>query len=378
MIYLDSAATTKPKKEVIEAVMPYLNYNWFNPSSLYAKGQIIKGEINLARYTIAESIGAAENEIYFTSGATESNNWVIRGFDDNYRFIDMPNIVISPIEHKSIMMAVENPALRSNIHICKVNNEGLIDLDSLESILKSIQHTQILVSIIMANNEIGTIQDIKKISALVHKYDGIFHTDATQAFGHIPIDVKDLGIDLLSASGQKLGGIKGCGFLYIKQGINIRPLIYGSQENGLRGGTENVIGIIALKKAVELSDLNNTKIKDVRDYLINRLKTEFDCRINGTLDYRLPNNVSVTFNENVTGESLIYLLDMSDIYISAGSACNSQTQEPSYVLQAVGLYDEEINKTIRISLPDDITVSQIDKFIAELKSQIKLLTNKQF
>lgn len=372
-IYLDNAATTKPKKEVVDAIIPYLTEEWYNPSSLYNKGKRVKNKIEEVRKIVAESINAKSNEIYFTSGATESNNWVMRGFNDCYK---NSNIIISPIEHKSIMDNVINPAITSDINICRINKDGLVNLEYLDKLLYKYSqiHNKILVSIIFANNEIGVIQNIKDISDIVHKYNGIFHTDATQAFGHIPIDVKEYGIDLLSASAQKLGGIKGTGFLYKRNGIRINPLIWGSQERGERGGTENVIGIISLGKAIELIDFTKqSEVALLRNYFIEQLTKNFDCKINCDGKYRLPNNISVTFNHKITGEALIYSLESCGIYISAGSACNSESAEPSYVLQAIGLTDEEIYKTIRISLPDDIDKESIDKVICEIKNTISII-----
>ena len=312
-------------------------------------------------------------KIYFTSGACESNNWVIRGFDDA-NINNKSAIITTPIEHKSILEAINNPALQSDIHICKVDHYGFVDIDCLKNLLDLNKDKRILVSVIMANNEIGTIQDIKKIADLVHSYNGILHTDATQAFGHIPIDVKELGIDLLSASAQKLGGLKGTGFLYNNNAQKLRPLIYGAQENGYRGGTENVIGIIALGEAIKHIDYNKQlEIANLRDIFIKEL-LRLGCNLNGSWAIRLPNNINVRFKQNITGEAIVYGLDTSDIYISTGSACNSKEIEASYVLKAIGLSDESAYKSIRITLPDDITRDKIDKAIQEIKKLIQLLT----
>jgi cysteine desulfurase len=214
------------------------------------------------------------------------------------------------------------------------------------------------------------------IAELAHKYNAIFHTDAVQAFGHIQIDVSDLDIDLLSASGHKIGCPKGCGFLYIKNDVHIDPLIYGSQMDSMRGGTENVAFIVGMAKAVDLinnDQMHNLKTTILSNNFISELKA-IGCTLNGSFENRLPNNINVTFNQNVTGESLIYMLDMSDIMVSAGSACNSHSTEVSYVLKAIGLSDEEAMKTLRITLPDNITGDDLDNVICEIKKQITLLT----
>lgn len=377
-IYLDNAATTKPKKEVIDAIMPYLTDMWYNPSSLYSLSTNIKKKIEESRETIANFINANNDEIYFTSGASESNNWAIKGWnecnDDNC-------IVTSFMEHKSVKDCVNAIwQIKPNIGVIYCDNDkyGMLDLNDLDECLDIAEPNPTLVSICIANNEIGTVQHIKMISDLVHKYDGVLHVDATQAFGHIPIDVKELGIDMLSASGHKIGALKGSGFLYIKNGINIKPLIYGSQENGMRGGTENVIGIIALGEAVKHINFGDNyeyieDIIDKRNYFICSLESKFGCRLNGHDTYRLPNNINVTFPQNITGEALLYTLDLSDVQVSVGSACNSHSVEPSYVLKAIGLSDDEAMRTVRFTLSEDITYEDIDKVIDEINKTIKII-----
>lgn len=378
MIYLDTAATTKPKKEVIDAMMPYLTDLWHNPSSLYESATKIKKSINNSRKIVGNFINAKENEIYFTSSGSESNCWVIQGFINYCKSRGKtPSIIVSTIEHKSILSCVENMIV--DLHYVGVDEQGKIDVDSLENILQYISdNNEILVSIQYANNEIGTIQNISNIANIVHKYNGIFHTDAVQAFGHININVVKEGIDLLSASGHKIGTPKGIGFLYKKTGININPLIYGSQMDGMRGGTENVPYIIGFGKAVELCEKYLKEKKylhmiKLREYMTSRLIDEFGCKVNGSRVDRLSNNINVTFPNNITGEALIYMLDLCDIYISAGSACNSHSNIPSYVLSACGLSDDEAYKTIRITLPENIILDDIDFILAELKRQIQIL-----
>ena len=379
-IYLDAASTAKHRNidDVIVATMTTaMNDSWMNPSSLYAVN--VKNRIDKCRANIAEFIGAKPEEIYFTSGSSEANSWAIRGWVDNmitntFQFL---NIITTPIEHKSVLEAVRNKSLDARISYCNVDENGLVDYKSLEDLLLMCEFESVLVSICMANNEIGTIQDIRRISDLVHKYGGILHVDATQAFGHIPINVNELGIDMMSCSGHKISPVlRGIGFLYKKNCIDIQPLIHGAQENGLRGGTENTYGIIGLSKALEYCNVSCELMSELcvkRDHFISLLETRFGCQLNGHGKYRLPNNINVTFPQNITGESLLYMLDMSGIRISTGSACNSKSIEPSHVLKAIGLSDSESMRTVRFSLSSDITYSEINKVINEIDKAIKLI-----
>ena len=381
MIYLDAAATTKVEEEVIEAMMPYFTDKWHNPSALYSRAEKIKKDIEYARKTIGNFINANSDEIFFTSGGSESNCWAIQGFV-NYcnRKGRKATIITSVIEHKSIMACVDN--INADVHYIHVDREGFVDTTILETMLRHVRHkeeNEILVSVQFANNEIGTIQHIGDIARLVHRYNALFHTDAVQSFGKIPIDVKELGIDMLSASGHKIGSPKGIGIFYKNYLTNIDPLIYGSQMNGMRGGTENVPYIMGMAKAVEL--LQNDKERQLRltilrNNFISQLKA-LGCKVNGSLDHRLPNNINVTFSQDITGEALLYLLDMADISISTGSACDSRSIEPSHVLKAIGLTNEDAVRTIRITFPDDITQEDIDKVICELEKQIKLLSMEE-
>lgn len=379
MIYLDSAATTQPKQRVIDAMMPYINMKWQNPSALYSKAQMIKKDINAARKTVANYINADANEIYFTSSGSESNCWAIQGFVNHcIARSKNPCVITSVIEHKSVIECVDN-LNNVDVHYIGVDTEGFVNIAQLRNILfhaKYICDKEILVSIQFANNEIGTIQHIKEIAAEVHRFGGVFHTDAVQAFGHIPIDVQELDIDMMTASGHKIGTPKGVGFLYKKSSIEINPLIYGSQMDGMRGGTENVPYIIGMAKAVDLvsrDDEYQLRLTILRNNFIAELKA-LGCSINGSLEERLPNNISVTFNQNITGEAMVYGLDTSGIYIGTGSACNSNSMQTSHVLKAIGLSDEDAYKTIRITLPDNITMDEIDETVQEITKQIKLLT----
>lgn len=377
MIYLDNASTSeyKPADSIVvatiaESMMKY----WQNPSSLYAAE--VKEKINKCRANIASFIGAKSDEIFFTSGASESNNWVIRGWADYVTF-PFKNIITTLIEHKSILEAVNNKALNACIQYCKIDEFGFVDCQSLKDLLIDCGSEPILVSIGLANNEIGTIQDIKEISDLVHKYGGVLHVDATQAVGHIPINVEELGIDLMSASGHKMSPVlKGIGFLYKRNGINIQPLIYGNQESGMRGGTEYTFGIIGLNEAIKWCDVSQKTIDEMckkRNYFINLLENKFDCELNGDSYYRLPNNINVVLPEGISGESVLYMLSMSNIFISTASACNSQSVVPSMVLKSIGLSDDEAMRSIRITISDDTTYADIDVFISELDKIIKII-----
>lgn len=388
MIYLDNAATAKYTNVddiIVDTMVTAMRDSWMNPSSLYATN--VKNKIDKCRANIAEFIGARADEIYFTSGASESNNWAIKGwveqvgvdrlFEKDMFDVSIPYIFTTPIEHKSIMSVLDSDTLHCFRHMCAVDSDGVIILDSLENLLKTYEGEDIFVTIHMANNELGVIQPIKQISKLVHEYGGILHVDSTQALGHIPIDVEELGIDMMSCSGHKISSVlRGVGFLYKKSGVNIMPLIYGTQEQNLRGGTENTYGIIGLSKALEYCDFSYesmSEMRDKRDFFISRLESKFGCKLNGHRRCRLLNNINVTFPQNITGESLLYMLDISGIAVSTGSACNSKSIEKSYVLDAIGLSDSDAMKTIRFTLPDDITYQEIDKVISEIDKCIKLI-----
>ena len=383
MIYLDAASTANHSSIdniIINTMTEAMRAHWQNPSSLYAVN--IKEEIDECRANIAKFIGAKPEEIYFTSGASEANNWAIRGWIDEIRLnVYRQTIVIATrIEHKSLKALFdkikENP-LNVVMQYCDTDEFGFVDCQSLEQQLSTYKGKSILVSVGFANNEIGTIQPIKEIADLVHKYGGILHVDATQALPYIPVNVEELGIDMLSASGHKISPmLKGIGFLYKRNSINIQPLIYGAQESGLRGGTENTFGIIGLSKAVGYCDVSQKAVDEMckkRNYFINLLESKFDCELNGDSYYRLPNNINVTFPHHITGEALLYMLDMSDIKVSTGSACNSKEISPSHVLKTIGLSDEDAMRTIRITLSDDIAYEDIDYVVDEIDKAIKLI-----
>lgn len=359
MIYLDNAGTTKPKREVIEAMLPYMETYWHNPSSLYKPAKDVRKVIDKCRENIADFINAKPDEIIFTSGGSESNCLAVQGFINQVKSRGFnPIIITSKIEHKSILDCVDNVA--EEYHYIGVDSYGFVNRNDLELILdveSRNKNNRILVSLQFANNEIGVIQNIKELASLAHQYGAFFHTDAVQMFGNSRIDVKDLNVDMMSVSGHKIGMVKGIGFLYKNEWTEIKPIIYGSQEHGYRGGTENAPYIVGFSKAVSLlrenldDDAYSIKQWTVRNYFINRLKKEFGCQLNGLAVNRLNNNINVTFkNNDITGEALIYMMDTCGVCIASGSACNSRSIEPSYVLKAIGLSDRDAFRTIRITI----------------------------
>lgn len=377
MIYLDNAATTKTRPEVVEAMMPYLTEQWYNPSSLYSNATKVKKDIEEARKIAGNFIGANSNEIYFCSGGSEANCLAISGFCHRHNLHNIkPVIITSTIEHKSVIECVKN--MIADVYYIGVDNNGLIKMDDLAKLLTNVclWGKPLLVSFQLANNEVGSIQRIKSVSEMLNQVGGLLHVDAVQGFGQIPIDVNELGIDMMSASGHKLGAPKGTGFLYKSDGIEISPLIYGSQMDGLRGGTESVAGIMGMAKAIEICDVGDDKVREMqgkRDYFVGCLEYKFGCKLNGHPTERLPNNVNITFPQNITGEALLHMLNMSDICISTGSACNSKSIQPSYVLKEIGLTNDEAMRTIRITISDDITYQDIDKVIEEIDKSLKLI-----
>ena len=387
-LYLDSAATAKPNKEVLEAVMPYLTDNFYNPSSIYSNGVRVRRAIDDARESIAGFINANTDEIFFDSGSSESNCWAIQGYLlAGVMDISTTSIVTTKIEHKSIMECVDamerfgNATYYCDVTYLDVDKDGFVNMEQLESVFKDREepnYYDILVSIQMANNEVGTIQNIKAISDIIHKYGGVLHVDATQAFGQIPIDVKAMGIDMLSASAHKLeGGFKGVGLLYKKKNIELQPIIYGSQNDRQRGGTENVAGIVGFAKAVELASEemeDKLALSVKRDYFINEL-TRNGCKLNGASVHRLPNNINVMLPEGIGSEELLYMLDLDDIQCSVGSACNSHSKKPSYVLKALGLTDEEAARSVRFTISSDITYEAIDYVVEKVVKIMKIIRN---
>lgn len=372
LIYLDNAATTKTAPEVVEAMLPYFTEKFGNPSSVYGFAAGNKEAISRQRDRIAEVLGAKGNEIYFTAGGTESDNWALKATAEAYESKGN-HIITTKIEHHAILHTAEYLQKRGfEVTYLDVDEDGKIRLEELKA---AIRPTTILISVMYANNEIGTIQPIKEIGQIAHENGILFHTDAVQAFGHVPIQVDECHIDMLSASGHKLNGPKGIGFLYIRSGIKIRSFIHGGgQERKRRAGTENVPGIVglgeAVRRAADTMEERAKKETELRDYLIERILKEIPhCRLNGHRTDRLPNNANFSFRF-VEGESLLIMLDMKGICGSSGSACTSGSLDPSHVLLAIGLPHEIAHGSLRLTLDEEITREDMDYVVDNLKEII--------
>ena len=374
-IYLDNAATTKTRPEVVEAMLPYFTEYYGNPSSVYEFATPSKKAIAEARETIAKSLGAKTNEIYFTAGGSESDNWAIKATAEAYESKGK-HIITSKIEHHAVLHTCEYLEKRGfEITYLDVDENGTVKLDELK---KAIRPDTILISIMFANNEIGTIQPIKEIGEIAKEHGIIFHTDAVQAYAHVPINVDEYHIDMLSVSGHKFNGPKEIGFLYIRTGLKLRSFIHGgSQERKRRGGTENVPGIVGMGKAVEIAMANLAERTayevELRDYLINRVLSEVPyVRLNGHRTNRLPNNANFAF-QFIEGESLLIMLDMQGICGSSGSACTSGSLDPSHVLLAIGLPHEIAHGSLRLTLSEETTKEDIDFTVDEIKKIVEKL-----
>lgn len=375
LIYLDNAATTKTAPEVVEAMLPYFTEKFGNPSSVYSFAASNKEDITCQRERIAEVLGANANEIYFTAGGSESDNWALKATAEAYQ--DKGNhIITTKIEHHAILHTGEYLEKRGfEVTYLDVDEEGKVKLEDLKA---AIRPTTILISVMYANNEIGTIEPIKEIGEIAHEHGILFHTDAVQAFGQVPINVDECHIDMLSASGHKLNGPKGIGFLYIRKGVKIRSFVHGgSQERKRRAGTENVPGIIglgtAVKRAADTMEDRAKKETQLRDYLIERVLAEIPyCKLNGHRTDRLPNNANFSFRF-IEGESLLIMLDMKGICGSSGSACTSGSLDPSHVLLAIGLPHEIAHGSLRLTLNEEITKEDIDYVVEHLKEIISNL-----
>ena len=377
VIYLDNAATTKTAPEVVEAMLPYFTEYYGNPSSVYSFASGNKEKINEQRERIAEMLGAAPNEIYFTAGGSESDNWALKATAEAYAEKGK-HIITTKIEHHAILHTGEYLQKRGyEVTYLDVDENGLVKLDELEA---AIRPDTILISVMVANNEIGTIEPIKEIGAIAKKHGVLFHTDAVQAFGQVPIDVNECQIDMLSASGHKLNGPKGIGFLYIRKGVKIRSFIHGgAQERKRRAGTENVPGIIGLgtaaARAAATMEERAKKEIEMRDYLISRVLDEIPyTKLNGHPEKRLPNNANFSFRF-IEGESLLIRLDMAGICGSSGSACTSGSLDPSHVLMAIGLPHEIAHGSLRLTLNEEITREEIDYVVEQLKTIVSDLRN---
>ena len=379
-IYFGHAATTAVAKEVKEAMEPYFCKNYGNASSLYELGYKSKEAINIARGNVAKAINAKPNEIYFTSCGSESDNLALKGVARAHRQ-NGNHIITSKIEHPAVLNAcrqLEKEGFR--VTYLNVDKNGFIDLEELKN---SINSKTILVSIMFANNEVGTIEPIKEISRIVHSNNAIFHTDAVQAVGNIKIDVKEMGIDLLSMSAHKFYGPKGVGALYVRDSIDFIQLQNGGhQENDKRAGTENVAGIVGLGKAIELANnniiQNNERLLNLRNYCIEQIKNRIPyIRINGDLNSRLPGNINISFLY-VNGKDLVKLLAKKGICTSSGSACSSGLPQPSHVLLAMGLSEDIASSALRITLGKENTKEDIDYFVDELEKIVVNLRTERY
>lgn len=377
IIYLDNAATTQVDPKVLEAMLPFFTEYYGNPSAVYSFAETAKKAVEDAREKLAELIHAKKDEIYFTGGGSESDNWALKATAEAYGNKGK-HIITSKIEHHAILHTCEWLEKHGfEVTYLDVDEKGLISPEELE---KAIRPDTILISIMAANNEIGTIEPLAEIGEIAHKHGILFHTDAVQAFGHIPLDVDAMHIDMLSASGHKINGPKGIGLLYIRKGVKIRSFIHGgAQERQRRAGTHNVPSIVGFGKAAELALANmDERIKyetELRDYLIKRVSSEIPyTKVNGDLEKRLPNNANFCFRF-IEGESMLILLDQNGICGSSGSACTSGSLDPSHVLLAIGLPHEIAHGSLRLSLSEKTTREDIDFTIDELKKIIERLRN---
>lgn len=375
LIYVDNSATTPISKEVLDAMMPWLTEGYGNASSIYSKGREAGWALKGAREQIASILGAQPNEIYFTSGGSESDNWAIKGAAATMAKRGKKHIITSAFEHHAVLhscVALEKQGFE--VTYVPVHENGIVRVEDIEA---AIRPDTGLVTIMYANNEIGTVQPIKEIGALCRKHKIWFHTDAVQAFGHVPINVEEQNIDMLSISGHKIHAQKGVGLLYVKRGVVLPNLIDGgAQERGKRAGTENIAGIVGLAKAMEIASQNieerGERTKVLRDKLIDNILKIDRTRLNGDREQRLPGNVNISI-EGIEGESLLLSLDMYGICASSGSACTSGSLDPSHVLLAIGLCHEVAHGSLRISLSDENTMEDVDRILEVLPGIVERL-----
>ena len=376
MIYLDNAATTCLSEGAWEAMQPYFREYYGNPSSIYRLSAASKKAINRSREKIAESLGAGIREIFFTSGGTESDNWALIGVAEQYAEKGK-HIITSKIEHPAILETCAYLEKRGyEVTYLDVDKQGVVQEDTLRSAMRT---DTILVSIMFANNEIGTIQNISNLAQIAHEGGAWFHTDAVQAYGHLPIAVKEMGIDLLSASGHKINGPKGIGFLYVSEKVKLPAFVHGGmQEKGRRAGTENVPAIVgmaqAAAEAMEHMEERSAKERELTAYLKKRIEEEIpNARFHGDDTQRLANNVNVSFDK-VQGESALIMLDQRGICASSGSACTTGARENSHVLLALGLSDKEADEALRFTVSHNNTMEEMDEVVQNLKEIVEKLT----
>lgn len=375
LIYLDNAATTQVYPEVLDAMLPYFTEYYGNPSAIYSFAGESKKAVDEARANVAALINARTEDIYFTGGGSESDNWALKATAEAYESKGK-HIITSRIEHHAILHTCAYLEQKGyEVTYLDVDEDGKISLEELE---KAIRPDTILISIMSANNEIGTIQPIKEIGAIAKEHGIIFHTDAVQAYAQIPINVDEYNIDMLSVSGHKFGGPKGIGFLYIRKGLKLRSFVHGgAQERKRRAGTENITGIVGLAKAVEIAfatmDERIKKETEVRDYAIKRILAEVPyCRLNGDAVKRVPNNINISF-QFIEGESLLIMLDMAGICASSGSACTSGSLDPSHVLLAIGLPHEIAHGSLRMTIGEETTKEDMDYVVDKIKEIVTKL-----
>lgn len=379
MIYLDNAATTRTAPEVVEAMLPFFSENYGNASSIYTLGSVSKKALNQARRTLAEYLGAKQEEIYFTAGGSEADNWALKAAAEAYAGKGK-HIITTQIEHHAVLHTCEYLEKQGyEVTYVGVDESGIVKLEELEA---AIRPDTVLISVMYANNEIGTLQPIRETGQIAHERGILFHTDAVQAFGQLPINVDELHIDMLSASAHKVNGPKGVGCLYIRSGLKLRNLIHGgAQERSRRAGTENIPGIVgfgrAIERAVRIMSEKTQKEIELRDYLIDQIYEKIPyCRLNGDRHRRLPGNVNFSF-QFIEGESLLIMLDMKGICGSSGSACTSGSLDPSHVLLALGMPHELAHGSLRLTLSEENTREEMDavvEAIAEIVGKLRAMS----
>lgn len=385
---MDHAATTEMLPEVVYAMEPYFMKKYGNASTTYELGAEAKKALELAREQVAACIHAKPSEIFFTSGGSESDNWAIKAMAEEKKHISK-HIITSQIEHHAILHSCEHlEELGYPVTYLNVNEDGVVDLEQLETLLKNskwkngIQDKISLVSVMYANNEIGTIEPIEEIERMTKKYNVIFHTDAVQAVGQIPISVQKLPVDMLSASAHKFHGPKGVGFLYVRDGVKIPSFIHGGgQEKGMRAGTENVAGIVGMAKALTIANKDvarkSRELTNLRNYFAKRVLQEIpDAKLNGHKEKRLPGNLNFSFAE-ISGVALLVLLEEEGIFASAGSACSAGTTNVSHVIKAIHVPKEYAYGTIRFSMGRETTREEVDKTISVLKKSVEILRKEE-
>lgn len=375
MIYLDNAATTPMDSEVLESMLPFMREQYGNPSAIYSMGSSAKKAVNQAKRRIAAILNAKQEEIFFTAGGTEADNWALKMVMETYRYKGR-HLITTAIEHHAILHTCRYLETQGvEVTYLGVDEDGVIDLEELK---QAIRPDTVLISVMFANNEVGTVEPIREIGEIARERGILFHTDAVQAFGQVPIDTEEMHIDLLSASGHKINGPKGVGFLYIRSGLELHSMLHGgAQESGRRAGTENVPGIAGMAMAAQKA-ADNMKTKGaaemkLRDYLIDKIEREIPyCRLNGHRTKRLPGNVNFSFRF-IQGESLVLMLDRKGICASSGSACTSGELNPSHVLLALGRNEEEAEGALRITLSEKNSMEEMEFVVECLKEAVQKL-----